>query len=373
MNALLDDRAVAARVLAHVEKRSTDLGETVWREPVENYRSEARLQAEMALLRRLPVPFCPAAALGGEGAFVARPAAGVPIVAVRGRDGQVRAFRNACRHRGMPVADGRGCTKTFVCRYHGWGYGLDGSLRHVPHEEGFPGLDRGSHGLVPVHAEERSGLVFVTQDGAEEAPADLPPILAPGQMLFDSAEREVAANWKIFAESFLEGYHIRPTHRESFYPYGFDNLNVIEAFGRNSRVTFPFRRIARLAEVPEAERRIDGLLTYVYHLFPNVLVAVLSRHTMVVVLEPLSTDRTRMVTYGLTNPPAEGEDDEPERLRAEAARDAAFADIGGQEDRDVTCAIQRGLSSGANDHFTFGRFEGAIVHFHRVLDAALMG
>ncbi|MEQ8346718.1 MAG: SRPBCC family protein [Sneathiellaceae bacterium] len=372
MTGLLQDREVAARVLDHIAQGKTDLGGDVWREPVANYRSEARLEAEIGtVLRRYPVPFCPSAALPDPGCYVAREAAGVPILAVRGRDGIVRAFRNACRHRGMQVAAGSGCTNAFVCRYHGWAYRLDGGLGHIPHEEGFPGLDKAEHGLVPVTAVERAGLVFVTQDGSDhqEVLDDLPPVIGAGQRVFATSEREVPANWKISAEGFLEGYHILPTHRETFFPYGFDNLNVIEAFGRNSRVTFPFRRIEKLAAVPPAERRVDGMLTYVYHLFPNVMIAMLSRHTQMVVLEPLDAGRTRFVTYAMAEAPPDGGP-----LPEEVTRDTDFVErSGGAEDREVTCAIQRAIGSGANMHFTFGRFEGAIVHFHRMLDAALDG
>ena len=96
----IDDQAVAERVLSHVRDGTTDEGDEVWREPVENYRSEERFLRELTLLRQLPVPFCPSAALREPGAYVARQAAGIPILAVRGKDGKVRAFRNACRHRG---------------------------------------------------------------------------------------------------------------------------------------------------------------------------------------------------------------------------------------------------------------------------------
>jgi len=225
-----------------------------------------------------------------QGARIAREAAGTPIVVVRGSDGKVRAFRNACRHRGMQVASGTGCARAFVCRYHGWTYNLEGRLRHIPHEEGFPGFDKEAHPLVPVTASERFGLVFVTQDSpalGDDSLEGLARLIGPDQRLFATAEREFEVNWKILLEGFIEGYHIKSTHPESFLPYGFDNLNVIDLFGRHSRVTYPFQRIRKLAKVPPAERRVEGLLTYVYHLFPNVLVTVLSRHTNVVVLEPL--------------------------------------------------------------------------------------
>jgi phenylpropionate dioxygenase-like ring-hydroxylating dioxygenase large terminal subunit len=374
MDPAMTDQAVAQRVLDHIANGTTDLGDAVWREPVANYRDATRLQAELErILRRTATPFCPSAALPEAGSYVAREAAGVPLVVVRGADGTVRAFRNACRHRGMQVASGTGCSRAFVCRYHGWTYNLEGRLRHIPHEAGFPGFDKDAHPLVPVAATERFGLVFVTQD--EPAPGDdglggLDRLIGPDQRLFASVERDFDVNWKIFLESFIEGYHIKSTHPESFLPYGFDNLNVIDLFGRNSRVTYPFQRIRKLATIPPAERRVDGLLTYVYHLFPNVLITVLSRHTNVVILEPLAVDRTRQLTYTLTNG---GGGDDPAAV-AEARRDAEFVgNTGAQEDRAVVHAIQRGLASGANEAFTFGRYESAIVHLHRSLAAALAG
>src|SRR5690349_17437836 len=94
---LLDDNAVVERVLGHIRNRTTDMGDKVWREPVENYCSEKRFASELKMLRRSPVAFCPSAALPEKGSYVAREAAAVPILAVRGEDGKVRAFRNACR------------------------------------------------------------------------------------------------------------------------------------------------------------------------------------------------------------------------------------------------------------------------------------
>jgi len=224
--------------------------------------------------------------------------------------------------------------------------------------------------LVPVCVGERFGLVFITQQEpplSDDSLDQLPELIASEQRLLATRESEIAANWKIMLEGFLEGYHIRATHRETFYPYGFDNLNLVELFGRNSRVTFPFRRIAKLAETPPEDRRVEGLLTYVYHLFPNVLVAVLSHHTNVIILEPVDLDRTKVFTYTLTNLGSST----PE-LRETVERDAEFVDqTGAAEDRAVIRAIQVGLGSGANDVFTFGLFESAIVHFHRSLDAML--
>jgi nitrite reductase/ring-hydroxylating ferredoxin subunit len=297
------------------------------------------------------------------------------LLAVRGKDGVARVFRNACRHRGMKLADGSGCNKAFVCRYHGWTYQLDGRLRHIPGDDGFPDFDKDSHGLVPVDAEEKKGLLWVVQQtDANRAPTHtnvddgLPELVGPQQTMMETTSLELDANWKIFLESFLEGYHIRSTHSQTFYPYGFDNLNLAETCGPNSRITFPFRRIEHLADVPPEQRRVKGLVTLVYHLFPNVLLTILSRHSVLVVLVPLAVDRTRMISYVLSD-----QGDDPESLEA-SRRDVEFvSNTGAVEDREVVSAIQRGLGSRANEHFTFGQFEGLIAHLHRQLTVELDG
>ena len=373
MTALLSERDLVERIFAHIANRTTDLSNAPWREPVANYRSEKRLGAELSrVFRRTPTPFCPSAALSEIGSHVSRDAAGAPVVAVRGEDGVVRAFLNVCRHRGMRVAGKSGCAKALVCAYHGWTYGLDGRLRFVPHEqEGFPGLDKSTLGLKQLGAFERSGLVFVTQEGdpADAGLSDLGDLIGADQRVYSSGLRETPANWKIALEGFLEGYHIRTTHPESFLPYGFDNLNVTELFGRNARVVFPFKRIEKLAPVPGHERRIAGYATLVYHLFPNTLVIVLSSHTLLLVLEPLGVERTNVHAYAMTNA-ARGQED----AVAAAKRDAEFvSNVGAEEDRAMVSAIQQGLASDANDAFTFGRFEGAIAHLHRNLATLLDG
>jgi len=361
------DAELLDHILNHIDNGTTDLGDEDWFEPVENYTSPLRFDAERRLMRRLPIPFCPVAALPNAGSYVARASAGVPLVVVRGLDGSIRAFRNACRHRGMQLADGSGCTKIFRCNYHGWAYRLDGRLEYVPHEHGFPDLDKNSNGLVPVHEVEiRSGLVFITQDepvglGALDS---LPDLLTENQVLFDSSESVEDINWKLTAEGTLEGYHIKPTHPESFYPYGYDNLNVIETQGPNSRVCFPFRRIEKLRDAPRENLSLDRMVTLVHRIFPFTSINQLSQHCHVSFAEPESATRTRYFNYKFTLPKANGSAATEEEL-ARAKRDAAFlSDTGNQEDAKVVSDIQAAMSSGANTHYRFGRFESAIHHLH---------
>jgi phenylpropionate dioxygenase-like ring-hydroxylating dioxygenase large terminal subunit len=369
---LADDPTVVQRVLDHVDNKTTDLADSMWREPIEHYRSPDRYAAELDLvLRRRPIGFCPSAALTEPGSFVAREAAGTPVIAVRGRDGIARAFLNACSHRGAQVAcESTGCTKAFVCPYHGWTYALDGSLRGVPHGLGFPELDKNDAGLTPLWAREHGGLVYVSQQTpTPEIVAEITalPELIPDRFKFVKVtENDVATNWKISVEGFLEGYHIRSTHPDTFYPIQFDNVNVIEHFGRNSRVTFPYRNIEELRAVPSGNRSAEGRLTYAYQLFPNVIVATQPGRMSMIILEPLAIDLTRNVAYTLSDH-YHGSDGAEEVL----AKEESFAAKGAKQDRAVMTSIQRSLAAKPRKHFEFGLFEGAIGHFHRQLAAVV--
>jgi len=363
---LLNDQEAIERIFTHIDNGTTDLGDTVWREPVENYHSQERFDAEIALLRSLPIPFCPSVALPEKGSYIARKSAGTPLVVARGKDGKVRAFINACRHRGMQVASGSGRAQAFVCPYHAWSYGLDGSLKAIPGEEGFPGLATEDHGLVEVSAMEKGGLVYVMQKGdiSPEMLENSRDYFSPGQQLFKQSDNTDQANWKLLTETLLEGYHIKSLHKKSFYPYGLDNVNLVETYGANARVTFPFRRIEKLRDVPADKRRASGMLTSVYHLFPNASVSVLSKHSNLTIMEPLSPSSTQMVIY-LVTPDQTVENPIP---LEDVERDAQFVNESGQdEDREAACLIQQTVTAQANSHLTFGYFEKAIVNFHQHL------
>ena len=367
---LLNDQEAIERIFTHIDDGTTDLGDTVWREPVENYHSQERFDAEIALLRSRPIPFCPSAALPEKGSYIARTSAGTPLVVARGKDGQVRAFINACRHRGMQVASGSGRAHAFVCPYHAWSYGLDGALKSIPGKEAFPGLAIEEHGLVEVSATEKGGLVYVMQKGtiSPEMLENSRDYFTPGQQLFKQSDNTDQANWKLLTETLLEGYHIKSLHQKSFYPYGLDNINLVETYGANARVTFPFRRIEKLRDVPAEKRRAAGMLTSVYHVFPNASVSVLSKHSNLTIMEPLSPSSTQMVIYLVTTDQTV---ENPIPLE-DAERDAQFVNESGQDEgREAACLIQKTVTAQANSHLTFGYFEKAIVNFHQHLTESL--
>ena len=363
---LLEVADIFDRVFDHIDNGTTDLGTVQWHEPVEHYTRQSRYEQEIALLRQRPVVFCPSAAIPDAGSYISRTAAGTPLLVVRDNDLQVRAFINACRHRGMKVASGEGCTRTFSCPYHGWTYNLNGSLRGVPGEDAFPDLGKETSVLREVFATEKGGLVYVQQEGEPrlETLDTALDFFESSQSFFYKSDTVDEANWKLLTETLLEGYHIKSLHRESFYPFGLDNINVVESYGQNSRVIYPFKRIEKLRSVAREERNIEGSATLVYHLFPNVSVSVLSKHTSVTVIEPLSPTRTQMFSYAIKHAAQNG----VEISHEEAIRDVHFVNQSGQEeDRAAARDIQETVTTSANSHLTFGYYEKAIVSFHQQL------
>ena len=150
----------------------------------------------------------------------------IPVLVVRAEDG-VRAFLNVCRHRGSLLVDGEGTGKSVQCPYHAWTYDLDGSLRAAPRSDREPEFDPEGLSLVPLRLETWGPFLFVNPD--DEAPplADtLGPVteLVPvDDLVFHSRDDyDLAANWKIACENYLECYHCPVAHKGFSAAYDVD-------------------------------------------------------------------------------------------------------------------------------------------------------
>ena len=373
-SSVADDVEIVRRILAHIDAGTTDEGDP-WREPVANYLDPLRFTHELETLRSFPSVYLPSAAIPNAGDHTQRATFGVPLFAVRGRDGTARVFRNACRHRGLALVEGAGCAHALVCRYHGWTYRLDGTLSHVPHAEAFPDLDMPTRGLVEVDSREVDGLIVIgplqspgpSADAAMAALADGSPWrdkLLPAERLVYTDSTVRPMNWKILVEQFLEGYHIRSTHKDTFYPIQYDDLNVVETFGPNSRITFPYQNIEHLRDRPESGWTTSRRVTYVYHLFPNVMVATFPDQVLVVAIDPVDVDHSTVTIYATTTP-------EVAERATVATGGAALLAAGALEDNEMSEGVQRGLHAGANTFVEFGTHESAIGRFHATLDERL--
>ena len=148
------------------------------------------------------------------------------IIVVRGKDGEIRAFHNMCSHRGNKIAWNHcGSCQVFTCKFHGWAFGLDGALQHVPDEEDFFDLQRDEAGLTRVACDVWEGFVFVNLDpNPEESLEAYLGDLATGLHGYPFAElttscnqwtTEINANWKLAQDAFKEGYHIKTIHKRT--------------------------------------------------------------------------------------------------------------------------------------------------------------
>jgi len=145
------------------------------------------------------------------------------VLIVRDKQQQIRAYANVCRHRGTPVASGRGNTRHFVCPYHAWTYDTSGKLLQTPHVK----RDECSgEGLAEFRCEIWSGFIYVNLDSNAQ---DLAPQLTGLEQLVHNYHMEEMSlrysseglwntNWKCLAENFMEGYHLSHVHRTSLHP-----------------------------------------------------------------------------------------------------------------------------------------------------------
>jgi len=149
-------------------------------------------------------------------------------VLARGRDGSIRGFVNACRHRGNAFCEGRGNSARFTCPYHNWSYGLDGKLLAVakPDFDGTVEEFVGSKedlGLIQVPVECFAGFIFLNPD-RDAAPlasflGDAMEMLAPYRLeemvaVGMHVRETIDCNWKVVMDAFQEGYHVQGVHPE---------------------------------------------------------------------------------------------------------------------------------------------------------------
>jgi phenylpropionate dioxygenase-like ring-hydroxylating dioxygenase large terminal subunit len=245
-----------------------------------------------------------------------------------------------------------------------------------------------ARGLVEVTSIEADGLIVIGALEPDAAQSSLRACaqdamtaltdgspwrskLLPAERLVGSESVVRTINWKVLVEQFLEGYHIRSTHRETFYPLQYDDLTVVETFGPNSRITFPYRNIERLRNRPESMWTTKRRVTFVYQLFPNVMLATFPDQVIVIVVDPIDVDRSRVTTYLLATPEAAEAALIAVGRQGDAGPGPSLLTRGALEDNEMSAGVQRGLRAGANAFVEFGRHESAIGHFHGVLNQRL--
>ena len=360
-------------------RKSAHLVDAVTHSPVSDYSDPGRFGQERdKILRTVPQPTVHSSELPQAGSFLRRDFAGLPVLFTRDADGAAHAFLNVCRHRGTRlVGDERGCKQRFSCPYHAWTWNNRGELVGVPHEQqGFPDLERGEMGLRRLGCSERHGWIWVWACG-EQAPdvdgylaglaGDLDWFGSSHLQVLHTEEQVRAVNWKTLVEGGIEAYHFRVAHRQTIAPYFHDNLSTYMSFGPHLRSILAKRSLSELAEQPVEHWQLREHAQVLYSIFPTSQFLVQADHVAWVQLEPLTASSTRIRLSTL----APNDRVECERDLAHWEKNHAITLVTLAEDFDIGESIQAGLESGANEHLTFGRFEGALAEFNRSVESRL--
>jgi phenylpropionate dioxygenase-like ring-hydroxylating dioxygenase large terminal subunit len=165
--------------------------------------------------------------LGVTGDWIRYDVAGFEFVLCRDRQGIINGFHNICRHRAFPlVNEDHGRASIFACKYHGWSYGLNGTLAKAPRYQDIPDFDKNQNNLLPIHVHiDRQGFIWVNLD-ARNPPevawkddfedVDQQSRLAEfnfSDFQFDhSWDMDGEFNWKILADNYNECYHCLTAH-----------------------------------------------------------------------------------------------------------------------------------------------------------------
>ncbi len=301
------------------------------------------------------------AQLDAVGDHVVTEIGGVPLLIVRGDDGELRALHNVCRHRAGPLAtcDGRGA-KRLRCQYHGWTYALDGRLQSAPEMGSATDFEVSAIRLPQARLALWRGFVFVALDDAPPLAdvfagidARIDPDALAGYALHRREAYEIACNWKVYVDNYLEGYHVPHIHPE---------LNRMLDY--RSYVTELARwHSLQWSPLESAEDLYGSGEALYYWLWPNTMLNILPGRLQTNRVLPLGPERCR-VEFDFYYP-----DDSNAAARRE--KDLAFSDLVQKEDVDICERVQRGLESGS---YAAGRLnplrESGVHHFHELLRAA---
>lgn len=309
--------------------------------------------------------------VAAPGEFLTASVAGEPVVVVRGGDAALRAFFNVCRHHAAAVAtEPCGTASVLRCPYHGWSYGLDGSLKGTPEFEGVSDFDREQNGLAPLAVAEWEGFVFVR---VSEAGTGLPEFLgslasriAPLELerlrFLERRSYELACNWKVFVDNYLDGgYHVPHLHK------GLSSVLRHAEYTIENGERFCLQSSPLKAEGAEAETSAarGGDRAHYFWLYPNFMINHYAGVMDTNLVLPLAVDRTRVVFDFFFA-------DVSAAAVAANRRSVLVAERIQNEDVAICESVQRGLASRA---YRAGRLsvrrEAGEHLFHRLLAADL--
>ncbi len=307
---------------------------------------------------------------------------GDPFIISHGRDGKVRVFHNACRHRGVKLVQEAGKTTGLLrCPYHAWCYSTEGALKQTPHVGGpgvheHPSIDKSLLGLIEVRSHTYLDVIFVNISG-DAAPFEEhfsgalerwsefdKPVYHGGED--SSFQLEVNTNWKLAVENYCESYHLPFVHPGLNEVSKLeDHENILSTGPYSGQLTRAFTEFAddkgrNFAFFDELSEKWDKEAEYI-SFYPNVLMGVHKDHTFGIILEPKSATETHE-HIELYYAKEQMRDDEWKPMRK---TNAAFWKEVFSEDIGVVEAMQKGRHA---DGFDGGHFspvmDESTHHFH---------
>jgi phenylpropionate dioxygenase-like ring-hydroxylating dioxygenase large terminal subunit len=306
-----------------------------------------------------------------------------PVLVLRADDGQLRAFRNVCRHRGSRLLNGSGqCGQAIRCLYHGWTYRLDGELIGVPEGRSIAGLDKAELGLFPARVETMCGLVFVNLDihaqPLAEHVAGLPERLAPynieGLSPYGEWRGTQPSNWKIVIDNYNEGYHVPIAHPGLMRLLDYKRYDVevhdgwvwFEAPLRDKPSGNPMERAYQRLVTPMPGLGEDDRRVWRYAMiYPNITIDLYPDQVVTWRIDPDGPLRARDEAFGYRHPHA--------GLRTRLARLAnnRLNTLVGKEDYDLVENVQAGLETRGFELGPLSHREAAIAWFAERIRADL--
>ncbi len=246
----------------------------------------------------------------GTGDYSAIDVAGTPIIILRDRTGQLRAFANSCRHRAAKLLEGEGNCDAIRCPFHRWTYALDGRLLLGPKMDKTPEFDVTGYGLIPVRLDERCGFIFVcfdrTAPDLDQWLGDFAELHTPWPLkdlqTVRRTEFDVSCNWKLFLEVFNEYYHLPYVHPDTLnnYYYTPDDTDEVSGqyttqFGitRGSATVLDSAQEWVLPTMPQLHGHHREGIRYTW-LFPNLTFAASAECIWAYDVYPVAPDMTRV-------------------------------------------------------------------------------
>ncbi len=367
--------AIAKHILSLIDSEKPYMGEEAWETDIGRFIDKDRFELEkQKLFLERPQLIALSADVAEIGDFYATDIAGKPILIVRGKDGKAKAFLNACRHRGVKLAEGCGHGAGFTCPYHGWTYNNDGELISVPSRQAFEAEQM--RGLVALPTHEEIGVIVVHPD--PEGQLDFDAFLGPmkgvledmdlGSYKLVHSHREPARiNWKHAVDGGMEAYHVPFLHPTTFGTDGGGYLPHMQ-FGDHHAFITSGPQIRALKDLPESEWPHSCGWSSVNAIFPNTVIGGGNGQAVLFFqrTEPMDEPGVCNYNYRLYAQPAVAND---KTVLAGAIE--LFMKVAFEEDLPTQVSSQIMMESGAVKSVIFGKREACLTGMHKGYDAAI--